>query len=247
VRLILARFRARRWHDRGGGVVLLVEYLSNGTGIFTPESLSAIPRAFFEANAVEVHEVSLEIRAALEGFQIGGSQAELIPIDKIDSFSRAFEIAPSEVAGISSPLQVPEKKVKQLIAQIIGEPYVKADWGGEADDLFSDRVVLNGQRVPTSFILKGPGTKGPLTLSKLGANGDQLDRMLNQPARLFVVQHANEVAVTVRNHLRRGILALRASGAEEATGSVWDGSDVARLLVAHGMVDLQTGRLNPGY
>jgi hypothetical protein len=77
----------------------------------------------------------------------------------------------------------------------------------------------------------------------MGRNGDQLDRMLQQPADLFVIQHCDAISAAVRRHLRRGIIALRATGHERAVGSVWDGSDCARLFVAHGMIDQKTGSL----
>jgi hypothetical protein len=179
----------------------------------------------------------------LQGLQVGSEQPELIPIDAIDSFRRAAEVSPQSVAAISRPLALPERDVKRLVAEIIGEPYVAADWGGEADDLSSDRVLLGGRRVATSFIFKGPGEKGTLTLAKMGRNGDQLDRMLSQPADLFVIQHCEAVSTAVRRHLRRGIIALRATGNKRAVGSVWDGSDCARLFVAHGMIEPQTGVL----
>ncbi len=49
---------------------------------------------------------------------------------------------------VLEPLRkVPEEKVKEAFAEIIGEPTVPKDWGGERSDLFSSRVELDGKRI----------------------------------------------------------------------------------------------------
>ncbi len=99
-----------------------------------------------------------------------------------------------QVAGFANPLVLPERVVKHLLARLLGEPFVPNDWGGEHDDLYTTRVTLNDRPTPTSFLLKGAGLKGMLTPSRLGKNGDQLTRMLRQPADLFIVQHVGPVS-----------------------------------------------------
>lgn len=41
------------------------------------------------------------------------------------------------------------------------------------------------------------------------------------------------------------VLARRAKGSPSAVGSLWDGSDCARLFVAHGLIDVATGQALP--
>lgn len=215
----------------------------DGNGQFAPELLSRLPQNFFEANDVARTAVGAELNRALDGYQVGQRHPALISIEEIDTFRQAAEIPSGDVTAISHPLQLPERDVKRLVAGIIGESSVPKDWGGESDDLYSTRVRVGGRPTPTSFIFKGPAKAGALTLAALGKNGDQLDRMLNQEARLYVVQHCDVVDPSVRRHLARGIIALRAAGKEDAVGSVWDGNDCARLFVAHGLLDRGTGKL----
>lgn len=243
MRLILDAFKARRWSDEAGAALGIAAQMAEVGGPITPQMIATVPRRFYDANEAGPDDVFRELARALHGLDVASSRPELIAIDDIDSFCRAAEVPASTVVAISRPLELPEREVKRLVAEIIGEPYAGADWGGEADDLSSDRVLLGSKRVPTSFIFKGPAKPGTLTLATLGRNGDQLDRMLEQPADLFVVQHCNAVSAAVRRHLRRGIIALRATGNKRAVGSVWDGSDCARLFAAHGMIDRLTGSL----
>ncbi len=243
MRLIRDAWKARRWRDDQGVALAVVAAMVDGDGQFNPRIIPALPRAFFDANEITPEALAKELSGALDQYRVRSGSPTLIPIEEIDSFSRASEVSAVEVATISHPLKLPEMEVKRLVAKIIGEPYIPKDWGGEADDLFSTRVRLHDRPTGTTFIFKGPAKKGTLTLASLGANGDQLDRMLTQEASLFVVQHCDAIAASVRRHLARGIIALRAAGKEDAVGSVWDGSDCARLFLAHGTIDRATGAL----
>ena len=238
-------FKSRRWSDEAGAALDIATQMAEGGGPFARHMTASIPRRFLDANGISSEDVVEEVARALNGVQVASDRPELIVINEIDSFSAAADVPASAVVAISRPLKLAEREVKRLVAEIIGEPYVGADWGGEADDLMSDRVLLGSHRVPTSFIFKGPAKRGALTLAMMGRNGDQLDRMLQQPAQLFVIQHCDAVSSAVRRHLRRGIIALRATGNPRAVGSVWDGSDCARLFVALGKIDRATGALVP--
>lgn len=173
----------------------------------------------------------------------------LIPMREIDSFRAVIDVPPERVGGLSYPLQVPEVTVKQILAEILAEPFVRKDYGGEMDDLFTSRMVLADREVTASFLLKGPGLKGRgatggLTLAGLlGHNGDQIERMMTQPAEVFVVQYVGTVAESVRQRLNDAIIARRNEGNQYAVGSVWDGVDTARLLTAYGYLDPDTGTL----
>jgi hypothetical protein len=171
----------------------------------------------------------------------------LVEMGEIDSFRRALAVPAEQVAGFANPLVLPERVVKHLLARLLGEPFVPNDWGGEHDDLYTTRATLNDRPTPTSFLLKGAGLKGMLTPSRLGKNGDQLTRMLRQPADLFVVQHVGPVSPAVRQQLQDAVVARRTHGHTAAVGSVWDGVDTARLFVAHGYLEPHTGNLRPGF
>jgi hypothetical protein len=192
------------------------------------------------------NEVSAEVIAAAFVSAIASTPASsadpLVPPEEIETFSAVRDVAPSAVKGIASPLDLPERHVKLFVAEVIGEPYVPYDWGGEGNDLYSDHVVVAGRRTSAAFLLKGSGTRGRLTVARLGKNGDQIVRLTNSPAELLVVQHVSAVDEAVRAALRDAVISRRQAG-PATLGSVWDGTTTARILVAYGLVDNLTGRL----
>lgn len=84
---------------------------------------------------------------------------------------------------------VPERQVKTALAALIGEPVVPADWGGEINDLYTSRLLVNGRQHSVAFLLKGPARFSPMTISDLGKNGDQLTRLGTSPVEVLVLQH----------------------------------------------------------
>jgi len=124
-------------------------------------------------------------------------------LDSIDSFGRVREIRPTRTKKELAQLRdVPERDVKQAFAEIIGEPTVPKDWGGERSDLFTSRVVLDGERISTAFAFKGPAQFKPLTMAGLGKKGDQIDRLFTEPADLLVLQHCHEITPPVLGAIR---------------------------------------------
>lgn len=187
-------------------------------------------------------EVKDALARALRGVQLAVARPPLIPIETIKSFAKAAEVSPQQVASLAAKkLPLREQLVKEYIAKIIGEPYLDTDWGGELSDILSSRIELDGQRVAGAFLLKGAGSKQKLKPGDLGKNGDQIRRLSKQDVELYVVQHVGEFDEAVRDQLADMILAKRAKGAPNAVGSLWDGSDCARLFVAHRLIDPTTG------
>ncbi len=123
----------------------------------------------------------------------------------------------------------PEEEVKTAIAEIIGEPYVNKDWGGEKSDLFSCRVSGEGKPYSAAFLFKGPAKFSPMTVAHLGKNGDQIDRLFTEPANLLVVQHCHEVTTSVRNTLK----AYASRVHDLRNWMVIDGFDTYRILKAY--------------
>ncbi len=150
-------------------------------------------------------------------------------VDHIDTFSLArFEPIPrrSELALLRA---VPEREVKRAFAEIIGEPTIPKDWGGEQSDLFSSFVRLDGRRISTAFAFKGPAKFAPLTMAGLGKNGDQIDRLFSEPAELLVLQHCHAITAPVRNAMRA--YATRIS--DVRLFCLVDGYDTLRVLRAY--------------
>lgn len=162
------------------------------------------------------------------------AMCDQIFVDDIDSFSEVRNIKPEDVRSFV-PLNLKERLIKFHICEIIGEVYIPNDWGGEKSDLFTD-LMFGGKRVPTAFMLKGRGTKGKLTLNKCGKNGDQVLRLVEEPATIFIVQHIDEIDSSVIQLLELALNREAVSRRKRLFFCVMDGVDIARLLRAYGKI-----------
>lgn len=98
--------------------------------------------------------------------------------------------------------EVPESVVKSAFAEILGEPDVPNDWGGEQFDLWTNRLSVGGQQLRAAFLFKGPAEFKPMTISSLGKNGDQIDRLSSTAADVLVIQHCHSITAPVVNMAR---------------------------------------------
>jgi hypothetical protein len=231
-RRLLDAWRDRDWKERAGTVTALVDAHVSGTDL-----ASAVPIAFCVRNDVDAAEVAAVAATALAGIVIQREYPTIIVPEQIDSFARIVEVSARDVAQIERPLPIPEAEVKRMLLGIVGEPEAPTDWGGERSDAFSTFVYLDGERIPSSFVLKGPAVKGELTPAKYGANGDQLQRSFTQPASLHVIQANALLAPSVRELVNGLVLNARGNGDDRAVATLWDGTDTARILAAYGYID----------
>jgi hypothetical protein len=89
-----------------------------------------------------------------------------------------------------------------------------------------------GRRRPAAFLLKGNGlTRSELSIADCGKNGDQLLRLFQSAAELFVIQYVGPVSEAVIADVQSKVAARRAAGAG-ANFLIIDGQDTARLLYA---------------
>lgn len=238
---LVDEFERCRWRDVDQAALSIVHAIERGT--IDPQTLAQIPsRSFLSVNGTTRAEVHDALQRAVTGVKLETPRPPLIPIEEIDSFAAAADVSPQDVASLAArTLPIGERTVKEFITHIIGEPYLDTDWGGELSDIMSSRVVLGGRRVTGAFLLKGSGSKRKLSPKDLGANGDQVRRLSKQDAGVYVVQHVGEFSEAVRDTVSDMVLARRSEGAD-VVGSVWDGSDCARLFIAHGLIDPATGQ-----
>lgn len=153
-------------------------------------------------------------------------------IEDIDSFSNARDINPREVSKLI-PLELLENQIQTAFEEIIGENFHQKDWGGETNDLFTSQIKISGRRIKAAFLLKGRGTKGKLTIAKCGHNGDQIVRLFDAPANLYIIQHVDEIDERVVRDLKEKI-ELRIKKGEACQMCIIDGTDTARILKAYG-------------
>jgi hypothetical protein len=166
---------------------------------------------------------------------------EFVAVDAIDSFCRVRAIDESTVKACV-PLNISERKIKEYLAEIIGETYIQGDWGGEKSDFFTTRLTMRNKRVPAAFLLKGAGTKGKLTIKKCGKQGNQIMRLLEEPAELFVVQHVDEIDSDVTNLLEK-LISEKSRKGKKLYYTIMDGIDTTRVLLAY---DKLSNRVNAG-
>ncbi len=171
-------------------------------------------------------KVSFEsIRIPTKSFKI-----KAITIDDIDSFRKVRGLYEStfDISVLS------ETQFKNGVLGIIGERGVFKDWGGEVNDLLTTRVKYKGARISAAFAFKGPGTKGKLTIAKMGKNGDQVLRLFKSPADLFILQYWSEidqrVIEEVESHAK---IASLSNFGKEVLYCVIDGQDSARIVQAY--------------
>lgn len=172
---------------------------------------------------------------------IGGhwhNRLEIHP-DSIENFSRVRQVPPPRSKKELEQLRdIPEQDIKRAVAEIIGEQAVPKDWGGEKSDLFSDWVTIDGERLSTAFAFKGPAKFRPMTMADLGKNGDQINRLFDEPAELLVLQHCHEITTPVRDTMR----AFAQQMGNPRLFCLINGYDTLRLLKAYGKCGFSTER-----
>jgi hypothetical protein len=164
------------------------------------------------------------------------STASRVHIDNIDSFSKVRDIKPSEIANYldsNGRVDIAEDIIKVALADILAVTPLKNDWGGEDDDLYTSNLIILGQRTPTAVALKGHGIKSQfLRIKDCGKNGDQLVRLFQAPAELFILQYVGEIDENVIKDMDGKVRALRAND-RQASYCIINGQDTARLLRAY--------------
>ncbi|MCC4295199.1 hypothetical protein [Brevundimonas aurantiaca] len=155
-----------------------------------------------------------------------------VHIEQIDTFAAARNVKPPKAAELARLREIPEDVVKAAFADIIGEPFVPKDWGGETSDLQTSQVHIEGTRVPSAFIFKGPALKGPLHPGNMGKRGDQLLRAFREPANLIVIQHCDKIENTVVTTAE----AFAIDPSRPRRFCIIDGGDTWRILKAYGKI-----------
>ncbi len=156
------------------------------------------------------------------------ARAQFITIDDINSFRRAWQ---KDTTQHLPPMA--EKQFKRGIQQILGQQGTFKDWGGEKNDLFSTRLRIGQKRFPAAFAFKGPATKGKLTPGKLGTNGDQIQRLFESPAQVFLVQYHGAIDESVTQLMSQLAIAKSLMTGRRIWYGVIDGQDSHRLVLGY--------------
>lgn len=151
-----------------------------------------------------------------------------ITIDEIDTFSKV-----KKVTGAPLGPRLLESKMKKALQEIIGEEGEFTDWGGETDDLYSTRLMLNGTRHRAAFGLKGRATTGILTPKKLGKNGDQIQRLFKSPADVFLVAYQGQIDESVMYQMQQFAIAKSVTEGNRIYFGLINDQDIAGLIAAY--------------
>lgn len=163
--------------------------------------------AYVEGISLGDSHSRIELRPLFIGWRLLGNESTPTVDDRrevwpqqIDQFSAISDKRASakDRAAVKS---LSEEEVKVAFAEIIGEPFVPSDWGGETSDLFTNRLTMDGVPLSAAFAFKGPAHKGKLDIASMGVRGDQAIRLVSDPADLIVVQHHDSIVAAVRNLL----------------------------------------------
>jgi len=171
---------------------------------------------------------SLDIRVDEFRVKLNQVDVKFITIDDIDSFVEVKKI----VRGTEF-VEIPEKQFKEGVAKILGEIGDFKDWGGEISDLYSSNIVLANLRRRVAFAFKGPGTKGSLTPGKLGKNGDQIQRLVESPADIYIIQYWMDIKESVISQFEKLIQLKSYFTRRKLWYGIIDGYDSARLIKAY--------------
>jgi len=113
-------------------------------------------------------------------------EAVEITIDDIDQFKKASKLNKRSQKPLS-PL--PESRFKRGLQRLFKDYGEHKDHGGEIDDFYTNQFRMEGKRYSAAFALKGPGVGVKLvTPGKWGKQGNQIQRMVKAPARVFLLQ-----------------------------------------------------------
>ncbi len=157
-------------------------------------------------------------------------------VEDIDSFRKVRDVNPTTVMNVLTDgyLDRSEDSVQTALERILNVSFHKKDWGGELNDLYTANVIINGARCETAFLLKGNGLRSPtMEIKHCGVNGDQILRLVNSPAKLFVIQFVGRISEAVISDIDGKVRLVRSQG-KDAWYCIMDGQDTARVLRAYG-------------
>ncbi|NNC28219.1 methyltransferase [Longimicrobium terrae] len=193
--------------------------------------------AFCSVTEISVSEVRAvpylvgDLVERVSGLDLPFTDQLRLRVQDIDQFEGIDFRQPVSKAEFQRLKNVPERVVKELFCELLGEESVPKDWGGEEADLFSSNLSVNGRKSVAAFLLKGPSRFHEMTPADCGKNGDQIYRLFNSPAEVFVVQHCHKISPAVRKTVEAFALSKYA---DSCRYTFIDGYDTARILRAHG-------------
>jgi hypothetical protein len=157
-------------------------------------------------------------------------RAQHITVDDIDSFSQVRKVKLDAERPFTKML---EADFKNGVKRIISTRSSFKDWGGEKNDLLTTNLKYKRKRISTAFAFKGRGKSGKLTPAKMGKNGDQIQRLFQSPADLFIVQYWGEIDQSVVEQVQSFAQLRSVHLAKTVYFCLIDGDDSNRIIDAY--------------
>lgn len=161
-------------------------------------------------------------------FAPAAAKAIPITIEDIDSFSKAKRAA--KKLGSTK-----EEIIKKAFASIAGEGGVFKDWGGEKSDLYTNKIRVKGARRAVAVAFKGKGTGGKLVPAKMGKNGDQIGRLFDEPAEVFLIVYCGQIDSSIISQMQAFAIAKKAMGGQKVYFGVIDDDDLGRIAASYSL------------
>ncbi len=118
--------------------------------------------------------------------EIKRGEAVEITVDDIDQLRRVKRLNRNSQKPLSL---LPESRFKRGIQRLFRDHGEHKDHGGEIADFYTNQFRMGGKRYSAVFALKGPGIGVKVvTPGKWGKQGNQIQRLVNAPARVFLLQ-----------------------------------------------------------
>ena len=173
------------------------------------------------------HVLVKEIRVK---YQVEKPKIEKITIDEIDSYSNVSNFKNIDKAIDLSNFS--EDSIKRGLQKIINENNTFKDWGGEKNDIYTNKLIFKGNRKFVAFALKGKATQGTLTPKMMGKNGDQVGRLFSSTADIFIVVYHSKIDESIVSQMEAYSVAKAMSGTPIYYCTI-DGDDLNRLYQAY--------------
>jgi hypothetical protein len=185
-----------------------------------PAKLKALPTKY----SPKTSSATGQLRVIVQGAKV---EISLVTCDDFEQFAKVKKIKSAP------PQEISEKAFKAGVLKLIGDSGRFTDWGGEKNDLYTNKLKHRGQRRAIAFAFKGPGMQGTLTPKKLGKNGDQIQRLFLSAAEIFIVQYHSQIDQSVIEQM----IAFATLNSVRERKRIWygviDGDDTNRLLKAY--------------
>lgn len=203
-------------------------------------NLSNQSRKFIFAIVEDVSSTNIQLKPIVIADRVVNEDIYKLPLncsilyrspELIDEFCNMRKIDPRRI-NIDEMQQYSEAQIKTWIAEIIGERDIPKDWGGENSDLYAMNLHIEGEPMRAAFAFKGLAKFHKMEVKDLGKNGDQIVRLFNEPADIFIVQHCHFISPGVVYTMD----AFASRYYQPSYYSVINGIDTLRILKAYGKI-----------